>query len=509
MSFAPDKVIQMMPYHGINNRAVEQNIPEEYCADAQNVRFAKLDIDQRGGFAGYLQSVGVPLAPAAAAGTGFYSTEYSTGNKVTVAAAGTVLAKDNGAGAWANVKTGLTAGQDNLFSFVDLNDLTIATNGVDPLFKYSDSVAGTNLIGTPPGRAKAIMVLLQRVVIGNPSDANRHLIQWCGIGNPDDWVSNLAGSAEPIKKGQEVRALGAFGTDAFVFYNKSIQQMHPTGDSTKPFVFTTKDPGIGAMSQVGLAIVPDGSAGFFVGQRGVYKMEAPDYIPRIISRPIDGIWRTLNKTRLKFFSAKVNPLFDEVWFTVSTGSSSTNNAVLVYNFELDAWTRFTVVANALGLFENASGDPVMTHCDYSGMPYLNESGNQDMKADGTFDAIDAYATSRAYTLMDGMRTGEVARIELDVEGQPAGSTVEFNHGYDLGGLAVQKTLDAAVVGDQWDVGQWDVMKWAADQQKLITLIGDGHGRKWQWQVRNRKKNTRMRVHQVRAGIIYQVRKKAA
>lgn len=513
MSFDGQKVLEMMPYRGINTRQAEQNIPLEFCADAQNVRFSRLDIEQRGGFTGYLMDTGVtpnvPKRPASAAGTGFYSARYNSGTTVTVAAAGTVLAKEN-AGAWSNVMTGLTSGQNNLFTFVDLNDVTIASNGVDTPFKYSDSVAGATLGGTPPARAKAIMVFNQRVVVGNPSDANRHLVQWSSIGNPDLWTGSLAGSAEPFKKsGREVRALFNFGTDAFVGYDKGIFQMFPTGDSTKPFVFKMKDPGARVMSQVGVAIVPDGSIGFFVGQRGIYKMAAPDYTPRIISRDIDGIWRTLNKTRLRYFSAKVYEQYDEVWFAVSTGSSNTNNLVLVYNYELGSWSKFAINANALGSYEDANGDERMVHVDYSGYPFVNDSGVTDLNSDGTTAAVDAYVTSRAYTLVDGVREGRVSRIYLDITGQAAGSMLEFNHGYDLQGLTFQNTLDQSLGGDQWDASNWDGATWAPEGQKLLYLRGAGQGQRWQWQVRNRQKGVTFRTLSVRAGVVFEGRREAA
>lgn len=491
-------VVAMMPAGGIDNNQGSQNIDNAKCADAQNVRFWRSDVVQRGGFAGYLlDGGGAPIAVSAGAVTGVHTATYSNGVQVTAFGANTVLAKDNGAGGYANVKTGLTASANNYFAFAELNDLTIAINGVDVPFKFSDSVAGTNLVGTPPAHAKAILSYFNRILMGNMGGASSGLVQWCALNNQDDWTSDTAGSATPqLKAGQYITAMAANGTDAFLFYNRSIWEIHYTADSTKPFAFTVKDPTVGAVSQGGVVVLPNESGMLFVSQRGIYRMRAPDYTPVRVSKDIDGTWATLNKTRLPYVSAALYPAFNEAWFSVSTGSSSTHDLVLVYDYERDAWTKFAIAANALGNWIDSTGETRILHGDTSGVPFIDESGTSDNGV-----AIDAFVTSKNYVLVDGIRKARVSRIEVDIDGQPAGSTLEINYGYDLQGLSRQSTVSQAITGAVWDTARFDADSWVSEEQITRRIYSKGDGTRFQWQIRNRIKDQIFRLYQFRIGVI--------
>jgi hypothetical protein len=503
MSFKGN-IVPTLPAAGIDTSQGAQNIEQDACSDVRNVRFFKGDLQQRQGYSRYIDTV-IAAAPV----TGICQMQFTTAVTRFIAAAGTALVKDGGAGAWTSIKGALTltSGAGNLFAFARLNDKIIGTNGVDQLWKYSDATDPAVVLGgTPPQKALGIMdfqnrILLINITTSGGTAANAR-IMWCAINNPDDWVGTGSGFAEPIlASGQTGIGLGKTGNEAFAFFSLSIFRILPTGDSNVPFRFVIHETGVGATSQQSIVTIPNIGTIFFCGPRGIYQMESPSYRPVRISKPLDGIWDSVNKTRLSKVVAAVFSIKNEVWFSVTYGSGSTNNMILVYDYERKAWTVFDgILANYLMDYLDGSGIPQIAHGDYNGRVQKNESGATD---DGT--AITAYITSKAYPVVDGTRRGRVAFIEVCLDAQSAGSRLQINWGFDLGGVSQSAVVSQDTTGSVWDTGVWDTSAWAYEQEIIVRQNVTGQGRFFQYQIKNDVSGNTFRVYRVALGVISEKR----
>lgn len=436
--------------------------------------------------------------------TGQYQVKFSTGVTRFIACAGSSIVKQNSDGSdWTSIKGVLTStsGADNLFSFAVLNDLIIATNGVDALWKYSDVTDPAVVIGgTPPSKAVALATFQNRLMAVNVTDAaGKGKVQWCTLNNPDDWTSSGSGSASPILKGgQELRGIGTVGNEGFIFYENAIFRIYPTGDAKSPFGFPDHAASIGCLSPQSVVTVKDKGIIFFVGQLGIYQMAAPGYFPQKISHRIDKTWDAINKTRIRRIVAGHLANFNEVWFSISLGSGTTNSIILFYDYDRDTWSSAVGPnANWLGTFEDSSGDLRLCHGDYNGRIFTLESGSDD---DGV--AIDAFVTSKAFPLVDGFRRGRVPFVNLHLDAQDfADSQVEFNYGYEAATLNFFSSIDQFAGQAVYGTAVYGTDTFAAQFQIAARSGTVGQGAYFQWQVRQRVLGDTFRLYRIEVGVI--------
>lgn len=436
--------------------------------------------------------------------TGQFQAEFSTGTTRLIAAAGTSLVKMNTDGSdWTSIKgaLALTSGQNNLFSFCVLNDHIIGTNGVDQLFRFSDATDPAVVLGgTPPTKAVAVATFQNRVLAVNVTNAaGKGKVQWCTLNNPDDWTSSGSGTASPILNGgQELRGIGIVGNEGFVFYERAIFRIYPTGDAKSPFGFPDHAAKIGCLSPQSIVAVEDRGLIFFANQLGIYRMAAPSYIPERISQRIDDTWGTINKTRIRRIVAGHLANFNEVWFSISVGSGTTNSLILIYDYDRDTWSSAVGPnANWLGTFVDSSGDVRLCHGDYNGRVFTLESGTDD---DGT--AIDAFVTSKAFPLVDGFRRGRVPFVNLHLEAQDLdNSQVEFNYGYEPQTLNFFSSVDQFAGQAVYGTAVFGTDTFAAQAQIAVRAGTVGQGTYFQWQVRQQTLGDTFRLFRMEIGVI--------
>lgn len=436
--------------------------------------------------------------------TGQYQVKFSSGSTRFIACAGSSIVKMNSDGSdWTSIKGALTStsGQNNLFSFAVINDLIIATNGVDALWKYSDVTdPAVVLTGTPPSKALALATFQNRLLTVNVTDAaGKGVVQWCTLNNPDNWTGSGSGSASPILKGgQELRGIGVVGNEGFIFYENAIFRIYSTGDAKSPFGFPNHAASVGCLSPQSVVTVQDRGVIFFVGQLGIYKMEAPSYFPERISGRIDKTWEAINKTRINKVVAGHLSNFNEVWFSLSLGSGTTNSIILFYDYVRDAWSSAVGPnANWLGTFIDSDGDVRLCHGDYNGRIFTLESGVTD---DGA--AIDAYVTSKAFALVDGYRLGRVPFVNLHLDAQSfEDSQVEFNYGYAAQTLNFFSSVSQFVGQAVYGTAIYGTDTFAAQFQIAQRAGTVGQGAYMQWQVRQRTLGDRFRLYRMEIGVI--------
>jgi len=490
------QIKRLLPTKGIDNSQGEENIGDDYVYGAQNVRFADNDIRQRSGYAKHITSA-ISASPV----TAIRQCKFRDATSRLVAASGTSLVVDSGA-SWTSIKGALTltSGATNYFTWASLNNTVIGTNGIDQLFQVPNTGNATALTGTPPTKAVALLSFRQRLLAGNvTNDAGKGKIQWTILNNPNDWVGAGSGSATPkLESEEEIRGMAAVGNEAFLFYDKSIYRIVPQGDPKNAFAFPEHDSGVGCISPQSIVTVPDNGLIYFVGIRGIYEMAGPGYLAKRISKPIDGTWDSLNKTRLRYTQAVVNPFKNEVWFSVSLGAESTHSLILVWDYDRRTWTTFLgIAANALGQFENTSGQVTILHGNYTGTVFVNESGSSD---DGT--AISAHITSKIYPIVDGYRRGSVRFINTQLGIQGSNSNIQVEYGYDFEGLSNQGQISQASAGSTYDItGVYDTSTFAGEGQLVGALNTNGQGRFFQFKLSQSVKDDTFRCYGIQLGVI--------
>jgi len=489
-------VKDLLPTRGIDNSRGEQNIGDEFVYAAQNVRFRDLDFTQRGGYTKHVATAVVTAEPV----VGLHQMTFKDATSRLIAVTKTKVKVESG-GAWSDITGAITlSGTDNdLCSFAELNNLIVGTNNVDQLFKVTNTGNAAALGGTPPSRALCLLTYRNRMLAGNVTDNDgKSSVRWSIINNAENWTGAGSGTATPIiQSGQQVTGMGAVGQEAFLFYTDSIFRIIPQGDANNAFAFPEFATGVGCASPYSVVTVPDRGMLFFVGTRGVYMMQAPGYQPIRISKPIDGTWTTLNKTRINKVSATAYPDFNEVWFTVSVGAEATHSIILVYDYDRQTWTTFSgIAANYLANFRNGADVVGVIHGDYSGFVHDNQTGTSD---NGT--AITAFVTSKAYPLIDGRRRGCVRFANLAMAGQGINSNVAFNYGYDFQGLQLTEQVEQGIVGSVYDTALYDDATFAAENQLLVNINLTGQGSYYQFQLKQERLDDTFRCLGIQLGIV--------
>lgn len=487
-------IVPIMPTKGINTSLGPEMIGDDYVVSAQNYRFRDGDWTQRKGYALYDDDA----VAASTAITGMFQALFSGGTTSFLVCTGTDIYKLS-SGTWTSVKGALTLDGNATYlnSFCVLNDLIIGVNGKNQIWKYNAATdPAVAVSGTPPSTAIALLSFYNRVLALSANGT----LYWSTINNPDDWTSAYAGSAAPgLKTGQYGIALGSVGEDAFIFMSGSIWRVNYTGDSKAPFVFRIHDTATGCCGRQTVATVPDRGLLFFANYQGIYTMQAPGFTPVRISQPLDGvggIWESINKTKLSQISAITNPAKNEVWFSCTLTSGTTNSIVLVYDYDRQTWTTFTGInASTLANFQDGNGDIRVFHGDHSGYIYDNDSGTSD---NGTL--IDAYVTSKAYPLVDGFNGARVTFVRLFHDLQSSQGDFEFGYGYDLSGITNTKMIPQGIGGALWDTAIWDSAMWATTAQVCTDRNLSGGGHHFQFQLRSRTLNILSRVYKIILGV---------
>ncbi len=484
------QVIPILPKRGLNTGDNPFNIPEEQSPDCLNVRFGEKSVEKRDGISRYIATA-VQANPV----VGIGQLILSSGTTHQLVAAGSELAREN-AGAWSSIKGALTltSGQNNHVQMAQLTDIMVGTNNVDSPWTFNGTGNAAALTGWPASILfKAVTDFKNYLMVLNTSESGtrrKGRLRYSALNNI---ASSVAANFNDLlnNSGQEGVGFGKTNDQLFAFFDASIQEVIYTGDATTPFRLFTVSPEVGSVSGYAIVVVDDVT--FFPSYLGIYAMRGG--IPDLISKDITGTWATVNKNRLGQIQGAHNPLKNEVWFSVSTGSSTTNDKVLVHNYVTKEWTVFdSWNVNAFGRFRSTlPTTPILGN--YSGIVFQSNTGTY---LDDT-SAIIGYVRTKVLPMGDAGRKCQVKRLQIVMDSETqTGARLKVSHAYGLTSLSNQNLLDVTAGGALWDAATWGVDVWADVGTREIFYRPDGHGRLVQFEFRNDQASTGMGLAEVYA-----------
>lgn len=288
------------------------------------------------------------LSDNAWTGGGIFYPDANT--KYILAASGpSIIRSDSAAASWVIVNPDLTSGKDTFF--LQANDLLFVLNGIDYTAAYDGSSwdPGASSTASPPIGTTAAWIRNYFFIGGNPTKP--------------DWVyfsNNLAPrtftQATDVFKvntgdGQAVLRLEAFKLNELIIYKeRSIWDLDITGST--PLTNWTLQP---VTKTIGLAasrsVVNIGNDHWFLSSepfaiRSLVRSSFDKILIDMVSQPIQDIFdgtgtTTINRTQI---SKSCAVLYDNKYIlAIPTGSSTTNNLVVLYDFisknwyEIDGW----------------------------------------------------------------------------------------------------------------------------------------------------------------------------
>jgi hypothetical protein len=294
----------------------------------------------------------------------FRQNTNGTPTRKRLAHAGTVIYKEDLDGTWDSLATGKANGA--IPDYTVANDiLVIASSAVADVPFSWDQTTFQNLAGSPPNFSFSEWHqsrLFAAGVVSAPST-----VYWSNRNNPEDWTDDTGAGNITIspQDGDRIVALASHRGDLIVFkgpYHGSIWRIKgsaPFGDQAFRVELVMK--GVGALTH--RCVVNMGNDKAFMDVDGTWHSlnataEYGDYNNRFLSFDIDSYIREqITTSQLENAQAVTHPNRNQIYITVPSDSSSTNNRVLVldYRFKRPRWSILTnPSAASIAIFKNSS-----------------------------------------------------------------------------------------------------------------------------------------------------------
>ncbi len=413
---------------------------------------------------------GTAMASGAAVhGSGFYRNISQTPYMMQIA--GTKIYKSEFDGVMDDITGAVTisTGQDNQWSYAQMNDLAIFVGGnraTDVPLKWTGSGNAAALGGTPPV-GKWCYAANNRLFIANTVAAPSR-IYWSILGNPQDWSASGSGSQDvQLSDGDELIGACLLATDHLLLFKQN--SIHELMIRTSPFPLFPLFSNIGAISSSAILDV-DGICFFITPEP---RMKATDG-NSIIDFPdtLDPIWDGLNKSRLPFMQGVYDRKRGLVMWFCSYQDSTTNDFCIAWDLARKAWLKFPEGHNfnTVAMMQ----DRTMYGGGYDGKVYeLDDDGTANYASEGD-DPIDCYWRSGWMDAEQMINMKHIPYVDINYKTQLSG-TFRFSYGYDF--QSDRNTIDINMQqgGTLWGTGRWGSAIWAgvSDRTKLSFLKGNG------------------------------------
>lgn len=464
---------------GLNTFDPEYLVPLNESPDLDNLILLDKGFKKRNGDSTWNSSAMVSSSTAIA-GAGYI--QFNSGTQFLNAIAGTKFFTDSGlAGTMADA-TGavtITSGQDNIWTPINFNNLQIWFGGApDAPFKYSGTGTAAVLGGSPPS-AYTAFAANNRVFAMNTT-ANPSRIFWPVLGDPEDWTGAGSGNADVAKSDGEGLQCGIVtGPDtAILFKNSSTHLMILT---RQPFPIYQLQKGVGIAGKFAYAYA--NGVTYFVtpGCRMKSTIDGVNFTD--YPNSIDNIWDSINVNRITFIQGVYNQAQNWIMWVVSTGSSTTNNYLIIWDLKRNCWIRCTTgfKANVLEVVQNRR----LFAGHYNGKLYEKLKSTVFTDASETSPgAIDAYWRTPFKNVGDGLDT-TIHPLYLSISAlSESTSTLDVSYGFDFTSTQSTQTFNLAAMGGLWDVAVWDVDVWGGQNAIILRQFVFGRGNLFSFKMRN-------------------------
>ena len=373
----------------------------------------------------------------------------------------------------------ITGAANNIWTFTSFNNVLIGFGGApDAPWVWNGTGNAAALGGTPPS-ANFGLSANNRVFAGNTA-ANPSTIYWSILGDHADWTGSGSGSQNvALNDGDSLTGGAQVGPDHLILFKQ--HSIHDLVIRTAPFpLFTLKrEHNVGAISKN--AIVTANNLIYYITPEP--RMKATDGT-RIIDFPdtIDDIWDGLNKSRLKYAQGIYYPRLNQIWWSVSNGSSSTNNLCIVWDLARECWLRYTTGYKMNGFC--MAQDRTAYGCAYDGKIYKMDVASTFEDASETSPGtINSYWRSGWYDMNTMVNAKIIPFMKFSAIAETSG-TIDIGYGYDFASDRRIETFSIQQAGDKWGNFLWGVGKWGGATNLTKLMWMKGYGDYFQFMIRN-------------------------
>lgn len=467
---------------GLNTFDPEYISPLNQSPDLDNLIILDKGFKKRNGDSAWNSSAMVSSSTAIQ-GMGYF--RLNNGTQFLNAIAGTKFFTDSGLSGTMTDATGaitITAGQNNIWTPIVYNNLQIwfggPSTGYDAPFKYSGSGNIAALGGSPPSAATAFVA--NNRVFAISTTASPSLIQWSVLTNPEDWTGAGSGSTTVVSSDGEALQCGiVVGPDtAILFKNSSTHLMVLT---RAPFPVYQLQKGIGIAGQNAWAFA---NGVIYIMTPGLRMKSTVDGINfTTYPNDINDIFDSINTNRIANIQGVYYQPLEWIMWLVSTGSSTTNNYLIIWDIQRRCFLRATsgFKANVATLVQNRR--LFMGH--YDGKLYEKLKATIFSDASETSPgAINGYWRV-PYTGLTTDIDVTVHPIYIDVVAlTETASTLNVNYGFDFTSPSSGSQFSLIAIGSLWDVALWDVGVWGGQNSTVLTQFVLGRGNLFSYRMSN-------------------------
>lgn len=463
---------------GLNTFEPEYLLPLSQSPDLDNIIILDKGFKKRNGDSAWNSSAMVSSSTAIA-GAGYI--QYDAGTQFINAVAGTKFFTDSGLSGTMADATGvvtITAGQNNLWTPINFNNLQIWFGGApNAPFKYSGSGNAAALGGSPPSAYTGFAANNRPFAISTVANPSR--IFWPIVSNPEDWTGAGSGNADVAMSDGEALQCGiVLGPDiAILFKNSSTHLMVLT---RQPFPIYQLQKGVGIAGRNAWAVA---NGEIFIVTPGRRMKSTTDGVNfKAYPNDIDDIWDSINANRIQYIQGIYYPAQEWIIFSVSTGSSTTNNYAIVWDIRRKCFLRNTkgYKSNLLFLVQNRR----LFGGHYDGKMYEKDKATIFSDAsEASPGAIDGYW--RTPFKNNGGLDDTVHPLYVSVSAlTESASTLDLSYGFDFTSTQTTQTFSLAAVGGVWDTSLWDVAVWGGQNATILRQFISGRGNLFSFKMRN-------------------------
>ncbi len=276
------------------------------------------------------------------------------------------------------IASGITADQDNQYSWVTAFDYSIGTNGIDPPFKTQGTLATTSILSfnglsTPADfTAKCVVWWKNYLILGNTlenSVAHTTRIRWSNVGTIETWSDDDYVDIATLG-GQQIEALATLYDELYIFLTDSIYKVSLVGGE-ELITVTKVSEGIGCIAKNSVKTIGIGNS---EGIIFISRDKTINYLDGVkvqdISALIEGTTDGLYSARLPYAVAADDRVNSHYYLAVTTGAAATNNLLLDFHYGIGEWSKHTNIhANAMCVANDAHTVPQVYFGNYNSFIY--------------------------------------------------------------------------------------------------------------------------------------------
>jgi len=331
-------------------------------------------------------------------------------------------------------------------TYATINSTVYMSNGKDPVYKWNNTGAATQVNGGDFPKAKYIIVHKDKLFLVNIATAsasypvNENMVYFSQAGAPET-IDSDAHFIVYTTDGDVLSGVASLFGYLILFKNHSTHRLQGTskGELILDSNLVCAYPSVGCVSHKSIVHVPGGIA--FLSDEGVQVFDSSQMIK--ISEKVDDFTANISRS----YRHKSSAFWDGKHYRLSyaTGDSTTPNETLVGNIRTNCWTVFTYGMNDYFVGRDGNiygaGDGGFVHKIDSG---LSDAG----------EAIDMKVTTKVFDfgaphLMKVFRKASIDAFNTN-------ATLEFMTVVDRGEASFLEVLELATGTTFWGVNNWAV-----------------------------------------------------